>query len=151
MRPIKYRAFYKGEMRQVTALEWIHEGEDLAGCYLTGIDKCMIVNEDETRFGVDLLAFTGLTDRNGTEIYNLDVVKLRDSYYLVVYRFGGYDLTCIDHNVWGSPYFYGCRNQLERVCSLYEYKGVIHIKPNVLEVLPELGVFNQNPGLLKGE
>ena len=131
MRPIKYRAFYKGEMRQVTALEWIHEGEDLAGCYLTGIDKCVVVNDDETTFGVDLLAFTGLHDRNGTEIYESDIITDKTNqkgggYFVVSYLEG----TFIAENNTAFSTFPDdyCKDNFEVVGSVFE-----------------------NPGLLKGE
>ncbi|OPY24959.1 MAG: YopX protein [Methanobacterium sp. PtaU1.Bin097] len=125
MRSIKYRAFYKGEMRQVTALEWIHEGEDLAGCYLTGIDKCVIVNDDETTFGVDLLEFTGLNDRNGTEIYESDIIKWNTGIGYIKYRADEYTLGFEVEVIAGSN-FYGYEGEhypwtcVEVIGNIYE-------------------------------
>lgn len=139
MRSIKYRAFYKGEMRQVTALEWIHEGEDLAGCYLTGIDKCVIVNDDETTFGVDLLEFTGLHDRNGTEIYESDVVVGKPPNYTDevkgVVKYGALAFAFVGKTKKGKEWFDTITNPRIKKADHVEVIGNIY----------------ENPGLLKGE
>jgi len=144
MRSIKYRAFYKGEMRQVTALEWIHEGEDLAGCYLTGIDKCVIVNDDETTFGVDLLEFTGLHDRNGTEIYEGHILKCK--FYSDVHE---------DENLvvrW-NPYLtcFALFRNMKKIDNAWGTGNIgLDFKGN-FKSLEVIGTVQENPGLLKGE
>lgn len=152
----KFRAWHKKEKRMY---EVITVAYDYRGTGKLAEVDCLNplgAEHDALEFRaneIELLQWTGLNDKEGTEIYNLDILKLNDFDLLVVYRFGGYDLTCINPQTWSSPYFYGWKDKLERVCSLFEYKDPIHIKPVVLEVLPELGVLNNfvNPELLERE
>lgn len=95
---------------------------------------------DSSNDDARLLQWTGFKDKNNAEVYDLDILNWRNTNFLVNFRFGSYQLDGIDPKCWCSPYFYSHVRSMKRVGSLLEPLGLeIDIKPEVLEVRPELG------------
>jgi uncharacterized phage protein (TIGR01671 family) len=72
MRDIKFRAFFDGKMYPVNNLDYIQDGSGIiAHIHVKGIDQEIPSGQFE------LMQYTGLTDRNGQEIYEGDIVRYR--------------------------------------------------------------------------
>lgn len=69
--------------------------------------------------------FTGLTDKNGTKIFEGDIVQLDSMRYAVEWRTDGWIFRCIEPKTWSSPYF-GSHAQSAKVI------GNIHDNPEML-------------------
>jgi len=71
MRDIKFRAFFDGKMYPVNNLDYIQDGSGIiAHIHVKGIDQEIPSGQFE------LMQYTGLTDRNGQEIYEGDIVRV---------------------------------------------------------------------------
>lgn len=80
MREIKFRAFHKGEMRDVICIDWLNRLVDLVGGFIE------IPFKD-----VELMQYTGIKDVTGVSIYEGDVIEeaVKGSYHgLVEYHRG---------------------------------------------------------------
>lgn len=142
MRAIKFRAFYKGDIE-----EWEHNGNarmiyDIQNAYDgTGFDdpkggfgwvSCFSDFMDDEKMSV--MQYTGLVDKNGTEIYEGDILRLLDS-----------DVMC--EVVYNSPSF--CRKWLSpKVKSL---RGVVleSMAHNTHIAYEVIGNIYEHPELLK--
>lgn len=70
MRNIKFRAFVDGKMYPVTNLDYIQDGSGIiAHIHVKGI------NQEIPSGQFELMQYTGLTDENGQEIYEGDLLR----------------------------------------------------------------------------
>jgi uncharacterized phage protein (TIGR01671 family) len=138
MRPIKYRAWDKTEKKMY----------DLRDMYFNvSIDHPRVVfempfemvDEDWKDHDLVLLAFTGLTDRNGTEIYEGDIVVGKPPHYTDevkgVVKYGALAFAFVGKTKKGKEWFDTITNP--------RIKKADHIEV--------IGNIYENPGLLKGE
>ncbi len=148
MRPIKYRAWDKTEKKMY----------DLRDMYFNvSIDHPRVVfempfemvDEDWKDHDLVLLAFTGLHDRNGTEIYESDIIEFTYNtgystpIVIGIVEFGEY---CAGSNDYGDLISLGFYVAQERLNSQEWNLFDDEIKKGRV-----IGNIYQNPGLLKGE
>jgi len=129
----KFKAFVKDKkaIYDVIVLDWEHEEAFVANDY-----EGFYVSFKE----IELIQWTGFKDKNNSEVYDLDILYWRNTNFLVNFRFGSYQLDGVDPKCWCTPYFYSHVRDMKRVGSLLEPLSLeIDIKPEVLEVSPELG------------
>ena len=125
MRTIKFRAFHNGakemlyENRVGDVFKWYQEHQD-----------------------IEIMQFTGLTDRNGKEIYEGDIVKLHAGHYLNAI------VSWFDSLTWDSggsshPGFY-CKewiefDELNYICGFYDtiVIGNIYEHPELIQEFDE--------------
>lgn len=131
MREIKFRAFYEGKIYQVGDIRF--EAKEV--CLWNG--KGTEFNFIDTS-KVALMQFTGLHDKNGAEIYEGDILKVRG--------FNRYEREWTKYFVvvWDNGF---C---LEREGELYDFFGQQH-GSNKLEKGVVIGNIHENPELLKSE
>lgn len=90
MRPIEFRAWLKDEkkMIEVKAVDFDENGDVFSVNYPEGKSYC-----GYDRDNIELMQYTGLKDKNGTKIFEGDVVKdEKQRLFVIEYRFGGFNL-----------------------------------------------------------
>lgn len=116
---------------------------------MLSLDGDMVSISDDTGKVVDL---GGIPDRfilrryagihvQGKPLREYDLVRLNDEQYtfLVLFRFCGFDLSCVNKKTWCSPYIYGFKNRLQIVGNLMENPELVEdIKPEDFKSNPEL-------------
>lgn len=108
-RPIKFRAEYEGKIYTVASIDFSNELGIQVGL-LAPSGNILVVHIDN----VKLMQFTGLTDKNGKEIYEGDIVRYRDGIYKVDWFENGFylfrdvrakfDIWWVDTEVIGNIY-----------------------------------------------
>lgn len=144
MRTFKFRAWDKDkkEMFNVTEL-WIQKE------FLIGSDSCRTSNVwmPATKTSSDIMQFTGLLDKNGKEIYEKDIVEIRNPINqiqkaillgTVIFSYGAFGIEINKVEKWKS---YNVDPP-----SIYWFLNIVDSK--FIEVI---GNIYENPELLKGE
>lgn len=121
MREIKFRAWdkNKNKMYQVRGINFDNE------------DLWLKINETQIMganlFEVELMQYTGLKDKNGTEIYEGDIVKytseLENGIFEVKYsncRFYGLWIEANFMDITTDLFYLGCSNELEVIGNIYQ-------------------------------
>lgn len=121
MREIKFRAWDKSQnkMYQVRGINFDNE------------DLWLKINETQIMganlFEVELMQYTGLKDKNGTEIYEGDIVKytseLENGIFEVKYsncRFYGLWIEANFMDITTDLFYLGCSNELEVIGNIYQ-------------------------------
>lgn len=118
MREIKFRAWYNGQMHDVTGYWWEEMG----------------YNSHDLNEGFDhpLMQFTGLKDKNGVEIYEGDIVEHRNfiKELLGIYevQWGQFGFTLFDPTSPNTLSHYISPDLLEVVGNVYENKDLLEAK-----------------------
>ena len=132
MRDIKFRAWDKVEKRLIPDYEF-----DGLLSYAESAELSMWLNNPN----IELMQYTGLKDSKGKEIYESDIVKVKNEWNEesahVVYWGSEYDYPAFDLR----PTLIDELNSLsEVICGQYEYEviGNIHESPNLIADAGEL-------------
>lgn len=132
MREIKFRFYDKDNSQMYCQIE---DFKDLA--LINGQFKPVLNNLINNSFNwykrnYELMQYTGLKDKNGTEIYEGDIVKnnFAETIGSVMFADCGYWIKTIDKDIFGNTIY----------CDLGDYDG---------EVLEVIGNIYQNTELLK--
>ena len=170
MREILFRG------KRVDNGEWVESGSLLQFLMIGGCKKMSIaprgtkphikkdgqVIQAEEIFPETVGQYTGLTDKNGTRIFEGDVVKLFDiAIGEIVCEYGAFGISCrqqIDYDYLASeiasitvcdntPMF--CRN--DNFVSLWELYSNYNEENSEISVIEVIGNIYDNPELLKGE
>ena len=131
MREIKFRAWLKEDKKMVNV-----ETMDFTDKSIQYLKKSEIINtyilRRENFDNVELMQYTGLTDKNGTEIYEGDIVLVKlggvSTWYKTVVKFkeGAFIASLID----GEDYIYIFNrgfdnNDFEVIGNIYENKNLL--------------------------
>ena len=149
MREILFRG------KRVDNGKWV-EGY-LSFVYIDVPEKARIYSPAKAR-GFDVITetvgqYTGLTDKNGTRIFEGDVVKLFDiAIGEIVCECGAFGISCrqqIDYDYLASDTPMFCRN--DNFVSLWDIYWNYNQESSEISVIDVIGNIHDNPELLKGE
>ncbi|MCM3454430.1 YopX family protein [Heyndrickxia oleronia] len=141
MREIKFDAIYKPTGEHFTPIEINFNDNTISGSFDGEINDWCHFSLDDKRGDVILRQYTGLKDKNGKEIYEGDILQLRNKenkpYHMEVLWTGqGYGYKIIRNDTKSSGYIVG--HLSERGLNFYnqtaEVIGNIYEKPSLLEV-----------------
>lgn len=134
MREYKFRCWDKDIKAFVPVMDWI---EDFKNCKIRYLGKEIVINTDSicnlftvlTHKDVQIMQYTGLKDKNGTEIYEGDIVKheaymggasLRDNLIgPVIFKNGCFAIK----TTYGDKYLYTGINKI--IGNIYENKYLL--------------------------
>lgn len=144
-REIKFRAYDKKNKRMfdVYAIGVDFVAEDP----FDGIKSGYNYWEDEELKNIEVMQFTGLTDKNGVEIFEGDIMGDEEYKYVVVFIDGAFKLTHPDTeptdwspsaHLWGSVatlqgFWQSGRETDKQLGEMYQVIGNIHENPEILK------------------
>lgn len=120
MRELKFR-FWDEETKQMMDAK---KASEFGKHYITFNGK--VVQPAILKPGI-LMQFIGLTDRNGKEIYESDIVKVEDRIMTVIWDKFGAIAWAFKHSTSGCEFIYSYHNEK------YEVLGNIYENPELLE------------------
>lgn len=136
MSEIKFRAWNKKDsmMYDVYTIEFCNGGIKVDG---TGVHIGNGWATEDNGFKHDcdvvLMQFTGLTDKNGQDIYEGDIVKaIYENYIATFGSFGAGLVTSDGHSYWGGDYEIGSFAETWE-WDKFEVIGNIHMHPELME------------------
>ena len=126
-------------MREIKFRAWIKDYALMADVNFMNIDYkeiVVMIDENDYEFNCgeyELMQYTGLTDKNGTEIYEGDILStdLSRPYLIVEFRNGAFMLQCQDSGKSYYDYFGTYGENLEFV-EYHEVIGNIYEHPHLL-------------------
>jgi len=116
-RPIKFRAYWMGVKGEFTL-------NDLVILDRVGIPHIRMENNDLVPLDdedLEIVEFTGLTDKNGKEIYEGDVVKIDEMVKDIIFRFGSFE---VRHTGNGIGFYRG--EEIEVIGNIYENSNLLN-------------------------
>jgi uncharacterized phage protein (TIGR01671 family) len=144
MRAIEFRAWDKSNKRFVNEFKNVYICDEGRIYTLThGIDEEFLDTQD-----YEIMQFTGLLDKNGTKIYEGDVVEWKSKHYWHSKVCEQYEIRFGNIHLWsnesyaGTVGFYCVRNNMDT-----QY-GIHHLIHNDIEV-EVIGNIHQNKELIK--
>lgn len=126
MREIKFRAWIK-ELNEIREVEYINFLKKMIS-YPNKFCKEYYLNADFDE--IELMQYTGLKDKNGKEIYEGDIVKLRANHGIGVIKY---------FNEWGAFVVEYIKPRSLAVLGIHYYKEDIEILGNIYENSELLG------------
>jgi uncharacterized phage protein (TIGR01671 family) len=135
--------------REIKFRVWANCDEGMKMVYL---DKCTFDNglwfpsdEHIDEYRKNIMQYTGLTDKNGKEIYEGDVVKLSEDWH-----FKEFQLCVIEYHQFGIPYIIQRYLKNETGHGNYNFDYMKDSTPKGIESYYEIiGNIYENPELLK--
>ena len=99
MRAIKFRAWYQGKMIPAGSPKWLVEFD---GDIWENVGKGYQPDVLNDRSDAVLMQFTGLTDRNGKEIYEGDILDSPNGIEVVTFQYGMFGAGTVNGSHWGG-------------------------------------------------
>lgn len=133
-REINFKAYHNSVMYNVDTLGFDHFGIEPLMCFAHHERNPLSVNENECisfNYNTKFMQFTGLKDKNGTCIYEDDIVSCNHwspSNYRISFIEGGYCLCDLNSNEWVAD----STHMEDSTGKHFEVIGNIHQNPELL-------------------